>query len=173
LAVTPFSLGSAVSAWISGRLVSRYGRWVTIAGLTLMIVGLTAVGVLGFVVDRDALVLVIALPLLVAGVGGGAVISPNTTLTLASVPPEMSGVASGVLQTGQRLGGAVGTALLAAVFYAATAALGAGASGFSVAMFSAVILILLAFAVAIWEYRSNHESGSLENYPTESVVHGQ
>ena len=153
LAVTPFSLGSAVSSWIAGQLVSRWGRWVTITGLALMVVGLAVVAVLGFLVDKDSLVVVIALPLLVAGIGGGAVISPNTTLTLACVPSSMSGVASGVLQTGQRLGTAVGTAALAAVFHAAATGFGTAASGFSVAMLAAVFLILVALAFGLWEGR--------------------
>jgi EmrB/QacA subfamily drug resistance transporter len=151
LAVTPFSLGSAVSAWVAGRLVSRWGHLVTATGLALMVVGLGVVAVLGFVVEKDSLVWAIALPLLVAGIGGGAVISPNTTMTLACVPAGMSGVASGVLQTGQRLGSAVGTAVLAAVFHAATAAMGAAGKGFAVAMIAAAALVAVALALAVAE----------------------
>jgi len=173
LAVTSFSLGSAVSSWIAGRLVARWGRWVTIGGLVLVVVGLGAVAVLGFTIEQDSLMLAIQLPMLVAGVGGGAVISPNTTLTLACVPSEMSGVASGVLQTGQRLGSAVGTALLAAVFHAATTASGTAAGGFSVAMLAAVFLILIALALAVWENRGNDGNGGLASLPAESVAHSQ
>jgi EmrB/QacA subfamily drug resistance transporter len=168
LAVTPFSLGSAVSSWLAGRLVDRWGRWVTTVGLVLMVVGLAAVGVLGFVDDKGSLALLIAVPLLVAGVGGGAVIAPNTTLTLACVPSSMAGVASGVLQTGQRLGSAVGTALLAAVFHVATTASGAAGTGFAVAMFAAVFLILITLAIAIWEQRGNNIP--LESFPSNSVT---
>jgi EmrB/QacA subfamily drug resistance transporter len=152
LAVTSFSLGSAVSSWLAGRLVTRWKSRVTITGLLLMIVGLATVAVLGFTVDRDSLVLAIQVPLLVAGVGTGAVISPNTTLTLACVPPGMSGVASGVLQTGQRLGSAVGTALLAAVFHGFAVA----GTGFSVAMLAATVMVLAALAVAVMERRGVH-----------------
>jgi EmrB/QacA subfamily drug resistance transporter len=154
LAVTPFSLGSAVSAWVAGRLVARWGHWVTATGLALMVVGLAAVAVLGFVVEKDSLMLAIAFPLLVAGVGGGAVISPNTTLTLACVPTNMSGVASGVLQTGQRLGAAVGTAALAAVFHAVTTATGAAGRGFAVAMIAATALVAVALALALAERKA-------------------
>jgi predicted MFS family arabinose efflux permease len=176
LAVTPFSLGSAVSAWLAGRLVDRYGRRVTITGLVLITVGLTAVAVLGFTVDEEHLIWALALPLLVAGVGGGAVISPNTTLTLACVPTSMSGVASGVLQTGQRIGSAVGTALLAAVFHAVASASAAAATGFAVAMIAAVALILVALALAIAERRGqigNHGNTELENFSSSSMTSGQ
>ena len=53
-----------------------------------------------------------------AGVGGGGVISPNFTLTLAEVPPQMGGAAGGALQTGQRIGSALGAALLMTVYQA-------------------------------------------------------
>ncbi|HEV7830404.1 MAG TPA: hypothetical protein VGP04_16475 [Pseudonocardiaceae bacterium] len=42
LAVTPFALGVAASAVIAGRLVSRVGRWLTVCGLTTVVVGLIA-----------------------------------------------------------------------------------------------------------------------------------
>lgn len=172
LAVTPFSLGSAVSAWVAGRLVARWGRLVAITGLVLIAVGLATVGVMGFVVPKDSLAWAIALPLLLAGIGGGAVISPNTTMTLACVPTSMSGVASGVLQTGQRLGSAVGTALLAAVFHAAVAVSGVPATGFAIAMLAAVFVILVALAIGVWEQRGNGNVQS-ESFPSTSVTSGQ
>lgn len=176
LAVTPFSLGSAVSAWLAGRLVDRWGRLVTITGLTVTSVGLGAVALVAFLVPDDALVVAIALPLLVAGIGGGAVISPNTTLTLACVPTGMAGVASGVLQTGQRIGTAVGTAALAAVFHAASTAFGGASNGFSIAMLTAVVLILFALVLAVAERRGqigNHGNSALENLPTNPMTSSQ
>jgi hypothetical protein len=59
-----------------------------------------------------------AAPLLLAGFGNGLVISPNQTLTLAEVPVRRGGSAAGVLQTGQRLGSAVGIAAVGSVFFA-------------------------------------------------------
>ena len=172
LAVTPFSLGSAVSAWVAGRLVSRWGRLVTITGLALIALGLGLVALLGFVVPKDALVPAIAVPLLLAGIGGGSVIAPNTTLTLARVPSSMSGVGSGVLQTGQRLGSAVGTALLAAVFHAGVTGFGVPATGFAVAMLAAVFVILIALAIGVWEQRGNGNIRS-ESFPSDSVTSSQ
>src|SRR5205085_5300858 len=58
-----------------------------------------------------------ALPLLIAGLGGGFVISPNQTLTLSQVPVERAGSAGGVLQTGQRMGSAASIAVTGSVFY--------------------------------------------------------
>jgi len=176
LAVTPFSLGAAVSSWLAGRLVERHGMWVTITGLVLIVAGLATVALLGFTVDREHLIWAISVPLLVAGIGGGAVISPNTTLTLACVPTSMSGVASGVLQTGQRIGSAVGTALLAAVFHAVATASAAPATGFAVAMIAAVAMIMIALVLAIAERRGqigNPGNAELENFSATSMTSGQ
>lgn len=55
---------------------------------------------------------------LVAGIGGGLVISPNVTLTLAEVNPAQAGSGGGMLQTAQRVGSAIGVALVLAQFFA-------------------------------------------------------
>ena len=59
-----------------------------------------------------------AVPLLLAGIGSGLVISPNQTLTLANVPVQRAGSAGGVIQTGQRMGTAAGIALVGSVYFA-------------------------------------------------------
>ncbi len=67
----------------------------------------------------DTLWWTLAPAMFLAGIGGGGVISPNFTLTLAEVPPRMGGAAGGALQTGQRIGSALGAALLMTVYQAA------------------------------------------------------
>ncbi|KJS51058.1 hypothetical protein VM98_39235, partial [Streptomyces rubellomurinus subsp. indigoferus] len=62
-----------------------------------------------------------ALPLLVAGAGSGLVIAPNQTLTLQQVPLTRAGSAGGVLKTAQRVGSAVGIAVVRSVFFAPAA----------------------------------------------------
>ena len=119
LAVTPFALGVAVSAVVAGRLVPRFGRLLTVLGLIAVTLGLLAVALL--LRAGSAGPWPTAVPLLVAGIGGGMVTAPNITLTLECVPVPMAGAAGGALQTGQRIGSAVGTAILASVFYAVLA----------------------------------------------------
>jgi hypothetical protein len=63
----------------------------------------------------------IALPLLIAGLGGGLVVSPNQTLTLSQVPRGRAGSAGGALQTAQRIGSSAGIAITGSVFYDALA----------------------------------------------------
>ncbi len=172
LSVTPFALGSAVSAWLAGRLVDRWGRRLTIAGLAAVAVGLGTVGLLTLLVEPAHLLLWITPPLLVAGVGGGAVIAPNTTITLSCVPTRMAGVASGVLQTGQRVGTAIGVAVLAALFHAMVGGSGYPA-GLAVALFAAVLLVLVALVLAVVDFRGNRGNNELENFPTHSMASGQ
>jgi EmrB/QacA subfamily drug resistance transporter len=152
LAVTPFALGVAVSAVVAGRLVSRVGRWLTVSGLTATVVGLAAVALVLRQVGGDRAAWAAAGPLLLAGLGGGMVTSPNVTLTLASVPVRMAGAAGGALQTAQRIGSAIGTALLVTVFYRVLTGAGhAYPEAVSVALLCACGLMLLALLLAIAE----------------------
>ncbi|WP_410613933.1 MFS transporter [Amycolatopsis sp. lyj-109] len=158
LSVTPFALGSAVSAAVAGRLVPRFGRRLTVTGLAMVAVGLLAVALLAELVPPAASGWAFALPLLFAGVGGGMVISPNTTLTLECVPVRMAGVAGGALQTGQRIGTAIGTAVLASVF---GMVLGRGYPvALTVALGCAAVLTCGALALAVAELRARRHRAS-------------
>ena len=149
LAVTPFAVGSAAASAIGGRIVNRYGRPLVAIGLALVAAGLIATLVaLHFVPGRGA-GWAAALPLLVAGIGSGLVISPNQTLTLAEVPVQRAGSAGAVLQTGQRIGTAVGIAAVGAIFFAQLAENG-GSWGlaFRTALLVTVGFVLVALAAA-------------------------
>jgi EmrB/QacA subfamily drug resistance transporter len=155
LAVTPFALGSAASAVVGGRLVARWGRTLTVVGLALVVVGLGATA-LALLLAPAPVAAWTALPLLVGGVGGGWVISPNTTMTLREVPVRTAGAAGGALQTGQRIGSAVGTAALTAVLYTVLGATGgafpaAGAAAIGVA----TLLVAVALGIAVGERRAD------------------
>jgi MFS family permease len=157
LAVTPFALGSAVSAVFAGRAVPRFGRWLTVSGLLTTASGMVATALILREVGGNAAGWAVAAPLLVAGVGGGMVISPNTTLTLESVPAQMAGAAGGALQTAQRIGAAIGTAFLATVYYHALTGRAATVSGrnFGAAVSDALLcaagLMLLTLLIALAE----------------------
>ncbi|MET8570759.1 MFS transporter [Streptomyces sp. NPDC004783] len=117
LAVTPFAVGSATAAAVAGRLVERLGRLLTVWGLVAVMAGLGTTAVVLWLAPADRAAWLAAPALLVGGLGSGCVISPNITMTLREVPVRMAGAAGGALQTGQRLGGAVGTAALPGLFY--------------------------------------------------------
>jgi EmrB/QacA subfamily drug resistance transporter len=152
LAVTPFALGLAASAVVAGRLVPRLGRWLTVAGVAAVGAGLAAAAVVLRLTGGDSAAWVAAGPLVVAGLGAGMVTSPNTTLTLAAVPSGMAGAAGGALQTVQRIGSAMGTAVLVSVFFQV---LGHTDRDYRVAVFGTLLaasgFMVLAFALAVWD----------------------
>ena len=117
LAVTPFAIGGALVASAGSRQALRRGPKLVAFGLALVIVGLAGVWVAVGAHPGYDVALWIALPLLIAGLGSGLVISPNLTLTLSQVPVERAGSAGGVLQTGQRIGSAAGIAITGSIFY--------------------------------------------------------
>ncbi|WAL69624.1 MFS transporter [Amycolatopsis cynarae] len=167
LSVTPFAIGSAVSAALGGRLVGRLGRKLTVIGLVLVIIGLGVIVALIRLVPPADLGPALIAPLLVAGVGGGMVIAPNTTLTLECVPISMAGVAGGALQTGQRIGTAIGTAVLAGVLRAVVASPhGDYPSGLAIAMLCAEGFILVALVLGIWELFVRRVRGSTNRPPS-------
>jgi EmrB/QacA subfamily drug resistance transporter len=119
LGVTAQALGTVIAAPLAGRAVTRLGR-------PLVVVGLLAVGVGALLIDVTArqgpgahAALWLAPPLLILGLGSGAVITPNQTLSLSDVDARMGSTAGGVLQTSQRIGSAVGQAVIGAAFFAA------------------------------------------------------
>ena len=162
LAVTPFALGSAVSAAVAGRLVNRYSRWLTVLGLGAVAIGLATTAAVLQAVPAESAAWWAAFPLLVAGIGGGAVISPNVTLTLECVPPVMGGAAAGALQTGQRIGSAIGTAALAAVFYSVLSHSGRFPTAIAAALLTGTGFVCLALIVAVLELRARRRAALAE-----------
>jgi EmrB/QacA subfamily drug resistance transporter len=55
-------------------------------------------------------------PLLVAGLGFGFIVAPSMNTGTFGVAPQDSGVASATLNTGQQIGGSIGTSLLNTIF---------------------------------------------------------
>jgi len=117
LAVTPFAIGSALIASAGSRQALRRGPKLVALGLAMVLVGIAGVWLAVRAHPGYDVALWMALPLLIACLGSGLVISPNLTLTLSRVPVERAGSAGGVLQTGQRIGSAAGIAITGMVFY--------------------------------------------------------
>lgn len=109
-------MGSAGAAWLGGRLVSRFGRPLVVLGLVTVVVGLAGVDLVVAHVHTDV-GFALAPVLLISGIGGGMVISPNVTLTLADVDVRHAGSGGGMLQTAQRVGSAIGVAIVLAQFF--------------------------------------------------------
>ncbi len=159
LLLTPFALGSAVASPLAGRLVSRVGRPLTVIALTVMMAGLVALAVLvPGAVDQPLFWLLLAGPLLVAGLGGGAVVSPNITLSLAEVPTRMGGAAGGALQTGQRIGAAIGAAVLMTTYQVAVSRTDDPGTALRWALGASLVLLLAAWGAAVWSWRTESDA---------------
>ncbi|MGO4598860.1 MFS transporter [Terrabacter sp. 2RAF25] len=156
LTVTPFALGSAVTSALGGRLVSRYGRLLVTVGLVVVLVGVIAVDLTVAAVDGADLGWWLVAPLLVAGIGSGLVISPNITLSVDGVPVERAGTAGGLLQTGQRIGTAMGVALVGAVFY--SGAVGTGRLDPGGALKVCAVLVTVALAASAFDLRNRRRA---------------
>ncbi|MEO9322675.1 MFS transporter [Nocardioides sp. C4-1] len=140
LLITPFALGSAISSPLAGRVVTTVGRRLTVGALVTMGTGVLLLALLVPGAADGDLWWALLPALFLAGLGGGAVVSPNLTLTLAEVPPRMGGAAGGAVQTGQRIGSALGAALLVTVFQLA---------GLRASLLTAIAVLSLALLVAI------------------------
>lgn len=113
----PFALISAYTSYRSGKVVHKRGRPLVVAGLSFVLLGF-GLAVLASVIVPDAYFpYAVALAMMVAGAGGGAVISPNQTLMLEDIPVHQGGLAGSLAQVGQRIGTAIGLAAALSTFF--------------------------------------------------------
>jgi MFS family permease len=151
-----FALTNALGSWVAGNLVARFGRAIVVWGLVIVLVAVVAMTVVVMVTARELVPFAMAGVLTFAGIGGGMVISPNQTLTLAEVPVAQGGLAGSVGQLGQRIGTAIGSAVALALFYATVYRENDGRpkpdvfhDAFSFGMISVGVFVLIAFAIAV------------------------
>lgn len=138
----PSAVLSAAGAQVAGRVVLTFGRKMVVLGVGIAMTGiLTSVLI---VLAHESLGISIwwlLATLGLTGIGQGMTISPNQTLTLAEVPVAYAGSSGGVMQTGQRVGTAIGIAIVTAVFFVVQSMAGYGAA--IVAGFAFIALIML------------------------------
>ncbi|HUR69179.1 MAG TPA: DHA2 family efflux MFS transporter permease subunit [Candidatus Thermoplasmatota archaeon] len=147
-------LMAAFSLGLSARIVLRFGVRVPLAvGMLLVAIGLA----LFARAPVDGVFLVDVLPsMLLLGLGAGIAFNPVLLASMSDVPPERSGLASGVANTSFMMGGALGLAILASLAAARTHALaGPGepsraalAAGYHAAFVAGALFALLASALA-------------------------
>ena len=152
LLLMPFAVGSAVAAPLAGRFVSDVGRRLTVAALLVMMSG---VALLAAAPGHEPLWLWAGVPLLVAGLGGGAVISPNITLTL------MRGAAADGRSRGWRPPdraadrASIGAAVLMTVYQVAVESTSADAA-VRLALATGLVLLSAALAMAVRALRQQN-----------------
>ncbi|MEV6620495.1 DHA2 family efflux MFS transporter permease subunit [Amycolatopsis sp. NPDC051106] len=110
---------AVASLGFADKLAARFGpRAVLLAGLGLVIVGLLLLTQVSGGYFAGVLP-----PLLLMGLGAGAAIPALMGLAMSGVAPADAGVASGLINTTQQVGAAIGTAVLATVAASRTASL--------------------------------------------------
>ncbi len=166
LAFLPVSLGIIVGAGIAQGVMGRLGvRNVSVIGLALASAGLlylTRVPVHGKYVS-DLLV-----GLLPMSIGMGLVFVPITLLGTSGVSNDDAGLASGLFNSAQQIGGSLGLAILATLSVDHTARLlahgasshvAATVSGYHVAFLAAAIMIGAGAALLVALLRRRHTRG--------------
>jgi EmrB/QacA subfamily drug resistance transporter len=107
---TPAAI-AAISLFLSAPLNARFGeRRVLLAGLSLIVTGL---GLLARAPTDGDYVVDVLPAMLLLGFGFGAAMPALTALAMSGVAPGDSGLASGLFNTTQQVGGALGLAVLA------------------------------------------------------------
>jgi len=147
----PLAVGIIISAGVASQLVTRVGfKPVLTGGLALIAAGLvwfSRVPASGGSYGADVLG-----PSLLAAFGLGFSFVPVTIAAVTGTKPHEAGLASGLINTSQQVGGALGLAILATVANSRTQSLlHAGRHSSSIALtrgFDRAFLVGAAFAVA-------------------------
>jgi EmrB/QacA subfamily drug resistance transporter len=166
-AFLPFSLGifamSRVTPWLIGRVGARP---MMMAGTAAMVVGYAWLSSAG---TGDTYLGAVFGPMVIAGLATGLVFMPVTATVLGGVEPEHAGAASGLLQTTQQLGSAVGVAVIVSV-YAAGAVPGEFVPGVRAAFLTSAAFALVAFLVAAVVLRTRPRPVEAEVAPEPVLV---
>jgi DHA2 family multidrug resistance protein len=108
-AVSPRGVGAVISMMIVGRLIARLdSRYLITFGFTV----LTFSTYLFTLINLDIAQGSIILPMFISGVAMGFVFVPLTTMTMATLPQEQIGNASGIYNLMRNTGGSIGIAIM-------------------------------------------------------------
>jgi EmrB/QacA subfamily drug resistance transporter len=158
LLVLPFAVASLGTASSSYRFSARFGRRTVQGGLMAMFAGLALVLLVLHLTAPRPDVWALTGPLFLAGLGNGLVIAPNQDFVLGSVPKGQAGTAGGALITAQRIGAAIGIAVIGtALFGSGSGSGGGGGQGSSARLMPSLAhtaqtatIVNLAFVLAAW-----------------------
>ncbi|HJC27887.1 MAG TPA: MFS transporter [Candidatus Dietzia intestinipullorum] len=156
----PASVCAAISAQVAGRFVLRLGRRMVVGGFCLTVTALVSMILLAGPVDSGAVTyLIFMIPAAFVGIAQGMTISPNQTLTLRAVDPAFGGVAGSIISLGQRMGTAVGTAIVPGVMFGIVAAQEDWLLAFRAALGIIAVLASVALAVSVVDRRRELRCG--------------
>ncbi len=159
LAFLPVTAGIIAGAGLSQQLIRRVG--VRVVGLTGMSIAAVGLIVLSRIPVAGTYLGDLLPGLMIMAVGMGLTFVPITLIATTNVGPEDAGLASGLLNTAQQLGGAIGLAVLSTLAANSTAStlaglghapspadgVGALVTGFHVAFLVGAFMMLAGAAV--------------------------
>ncbi|NYT94002.1 MFS transporter [Salinispora sp. H7-4] len=159
LTIAPFAVGSVLGAVLGGRKVDRYGRPLLAIGLIAVVASLaTTIAFAGL--HGTTFLMVNGLTLLLVGIGGGLVITPNNTLALQEVPRADVGSAAGMYRTLRQVGSAMGLAIITATLFAAVGANdGRWSTALRYALAVAIGIVAAALLTSLVEILGNRRHG--------------
>jgi MFS family permease len=156
----PFAVGSIIGSSQSNRLAQKLGRTVLVIGTAAVVVGLAWVWLVLLLTNpADLTNWELIAPLLIAGLGNGLFIAPNAQFIVATVDRAEAGAASGVISAMQRVGSAIGIAVIGSVFFGtlvingqsadavATGFVDSSAAAMGVSVAFSVLAFVLVFAL--------------------------
>ena len=159
----PLAIMIIISAGIASQLVTRVGfKPVLAAGMVLIALGLVWFSQISVHGSYAADILG---PSLLAGLGLGFAFVPVTIAAVAGVSDSDSGLASGLINTSQQVGGAVGLAVLAAVSTSVTGSSRAPAvltNGFQEAFFTGAGFAVLGLVATLLLIHSSDSRAHVE-----------
>lgn len=166
IAFLPFSLGIFATSRVTPALLGRFGP------RRMMLVGTTTLAFayawLSTISTTDTYLAAVFGPMALAGIASALIFMPVTVVVLSGVEPEHAGSASGLLQTTQQLGGAVGVAVIVSV-YAAGAVPGQLVPGMSAAFLTSATFAALALLVTAVVIRMRRPDRVTES-PSDEVL---
>jgi len=149
----PFAIGSIISSSQSNRMSAKLGRSVLVLGTALVSVGLVWLWLALSLIDAaDLTSWQLLVPLFLAGLGNGFFIAPNAQFIVATVDRRDAGAASAVIAAVQRIGSAIGIAIIGTVLFGTLTITGrtreAVADGFASSAASAMLVSAIFAVVA-------------------------
>ncbi|MEV8318499.1 MFS transporter [Streptomyces sp. NPDC059900] len=148
LAFVLLSIGELAGATIAARSAGRFARRLPQAGALITLAAMAAYGLQADAGQGDLTLLAMTTPVVLIGFGLGMVSGPLADMSLARVPHEDAGSASGLFNTVMHLGIALGTAVTALVFFATTG--GSPDSGLNRDAFLTVLWWVASLLALMW-----------------------
>lgn len=119
LILMAFAVGSLIGGGLSDKVHSRLGRGVLTLGSAAVATGTLGVIITIALAGPDSSGVSLMPALFLVGLGNGLTIAPNVDIALLSVPPRESGSAAGMVNTAQRIGNALGVAIVGVALFGA------------------------------------------------------